>query len=585
MQRRSIKWRFILPFVALVLLMGTALSIFFSNRYTNSYYKDTRDTLTAEANLLAGEITQKSPGELSSSSLQALAERFATDLNSRVTVILPDGVVVAESDSDPAVLENHLFRPEVQQALNQGSGYNVRYSTTQKTQMIYVAVRQERDGRLEHIVRLSKPLAAVQTRVKEIRSVIVLGSLGTILLTILFSWVAAQRTLKPLIDLTKAANRITAGDYIDVPVLRSDNEINDLTRAFTRMSRQIRTQLDDLIGEKSKLEKIVERLMDGIIIITRSGQIELMNRAAGEFFGVDAKKAQGKDFIEMIQNYQAVELWQITLKSGLDQAAEIDLKQTLKYLSGMTTFLGTIKEGTVLLLLQDRTQHKRLEEMRQTFVSNVSHELRTPLTTLKALNETLQDCVETDPAAARRFIGHMDVEIDKLTQMVLEVLDLSRIESGRAEMKKAPTNVLDLLQPPMARMKPQADRAGIGLSIDYPKQLPGLNVDAEQLERVLMNLIHNAIKHTPIGGVITVSAEAAGNYMVIKVKDTGDGILPEDLPRIFERFYKTDQARASGGTGLGLAIAKHIVEAHGGVISAESSPGAGATFVISLPLE
>ncbi len=584
MFRRSIKWRFILPFLALILLMGIGLIIFFTDRYTKSYYEDTRTTLIAEANLLAGEISLLPQQEFTYSMLQGLAERFALELNTRVTIILPDGKVAAESESDPLLLENHLYRPEVQQALKTGNGFNIRYSKTRKTQMIYVAVLQTREGTAQTIVRLSRPLDVVQTRVSHIRSVIIIGSLGTMLLTFLFSLLAAQRSLRALTELTEAANRISAGDFTDLTLTGSDNEVADLTRAFTRMSWQIRTQLEALTVEKIKLEKIVDRLMDGIIIVNRSGQVEIMNRAAAAFFKLKKNDYKHNDFIEIIQNYQLVELWQKTLESQMDQITEIDLRQDQKHLLGLTTFLGTPREGTVLILLQDRTQIKKVEELRQTFVSNVSHELRTPLTTLKALQETLQDCIDSDPDAAKRFLGHMDIEIDKLTQMVLELLDLSRIESGRAEMRKTITDVKQLLQLPVERMKPQADRAGLSLIINCPPDLPMVNVDAEQIERVLMNLIHNSIKHTAPGGEIIVSAAISENQMMIKVSDNGEGISQQDLPRIFERFYKTDQARASGGTGLGLAIAKHIIEAHAGKIDADSRPGEGATFTITLPL-
>ena len=572
MFRRSIKWRFILPFLALILLMGIGLIIFFTDRYTKSYYEDTRTTLIAEANLLAGEISLLPQQEFTNSMLQGLAERFARELNTRVTIILPDGKVAAESESDPLLLENHLYRPEVQQALKTGNGFNIRYSTTRKTQMIYVAVLQTREGKAQTIVRLSRPLDVVQTRVSHIRSVIIIGSLGTMLLTFLFSLLVAQRSLRALTELTEAANRISAGDFTDLTLTDSDNEVADLTRAFTRMSWQIRTQLEALTVEKIKLEKIVDRLMDGIIIVNRSGQVEIMNRAAAAFFKLKKNDYKHNDFIEIIQNYQLVELWQKTLESQMDQITEIDLRQDQKHLLGLTTFLGTPREGTVLILLQDRTQIKKVEELRQTFVSNVSHELRTPLTTLKALQETLQDCIDSDPDAAKRFLGHMDIEIDKLTQMVLELLDLSRIESGRAEMRKTITDVKQLLQLPVERMKPQADRAGLSLIINCPPDLPMVNVDAEQIERVLMNLIHNSIKHTAPGGEIIVSAAITENQMMIKVSDNGEGISQQDLPRIFERFYKTDQARASGGTGLGLAIAKHIIEAHAGKIDADSRP-------------
>jgi two-component system phosphate regulon sensor histidine kinase PhoR len=203
---------------------------------------------------------------------------------------------------------------------------------------------------------------------------------------------------------------------------------------------------------------------------------------------------------------------------------------------------------------------------------------------MKVLTETLQQCVVSDPQNAERFLSLMDVEIDKLTQMVLELLELSRIESGRVEMRKTAINVMDLLIRPVDRMRLQAERSKLELRIEDPGGLPMVPVDSERMEQVLLNLIHNAIKHTPPGGKIILSAEVIGGEIIIKVKDTGEGIAEKDIPRIFERFYKTDQARASGGTGLGLAIAKHIVEAHRGRIWVESTEWQGATFFIALPL-
>lgn len=584
MIKRSIKWRFILPSVSILIAAGVGLSVYFSNTYTNSYYEDTREYLTAEANLLAAEVSLLPIGEADPQSLQMLAERYADHLNVRVTIILPDGEVVAESEYDLVRMENHLDRPEIKQVLAGGTGYSTRFSETSKAKLLYVAVGQKRNGTLERVIRLAKPLTVVEGRVRDIRNSIFIGGIIAILLTFLLSYFAARKTTEPIVKLTQAANGMAEGDFSLVPEPGADNEITDLTRAFSLMADQIQQQMETIGNEKKKLEKIVDRLMDGIIIVTRDGKIELMNQAAGSMFGVESANVEGQEFIKTMQLYQLAELWQNTLKNGKDQSSFIEFKAREKYLFGMSTFLSTLTEGTILILIQDRTKNRQLENMRQNFVSNVSHELRTPLTTMKALTETMQQCIGSDPQSAQHFLNLMDVEIDKLTQMVLELLDLSRIESGRVEMNKTSVNVLELLTPPVERMKLQADRAHVDLKVDRLETLPALYVDAEQIERVLLNIIHNAIKYTSPGGSITLSAEVIEGEMIIKINDTGEGISERDLPRIFERFYKTDQARSSGGTGLGLAIAKHIVEAHQGRIWVESKQGVGSTFFIALPL-
>ena len=237
-----------------------------------------------------------------------------------------------------------------------------------------------------------------------------------------------------------------------------------------------------------------------------------------------------------------------------------------------------------LLVFQDLTRVRKLETVRRDFVSNVSHELRTPLASLKALTETLQEGALEDPPAARRFLKRMETEIDNLTQMVRELLELSRIESGRIPLNRKPIDPCALAAPAVERLQVQAERAGLRLAMDCPDALPQVLADAERIEQVLVNLIHNAIKFTPAGGSIDLSAEQVADKVVFSVRDSGVGIPAEVLPRIFERFYKVDQARTGGGTGLGLSIARHIVDAHGGQIWAESKEKAGSTFSISLPL-
>lgn len=585
MRKRSILWRFILPFITIIVVTTISVLFLFSRQSRELFISDIRSTLNSEASLLAAELSQYADGEPDLDKLREIVKRYSNNLGLRVTIINQEGKVVAESAATAEMMVNHLNRPEVQQVLTNGNGFNIRYSTTLKTEMIYVAVGQMVDGQLRNIVRLAKPISIINERLNETRRVIILSGIVAILLVFAVTLITARRTIRPILQLTESARKITRGDFSQLPVPGTDNEINDLTRAFSKMASQLQLQISTISSQNANLETIVDRLMDGLIIVTREGYISMVNQTAKSLLGVNAQSGIGDDFIKTVQQYQLVELWQKTIESGQDQAMFIELKNRGRYILGMSTFLGTPQEGTVLILIQDRTKNRQLEELRQNFVSNVSHELRTPLSTLKALIETLQKCIHDDPFAAEKFLMMMDVEIDKLTQMVLELLDLSRIESGRVTMQKQTIAVKDLLKNPVERMQPQAERARIDLRFECQDGLPTLNVDVEQIERVLINIIHNAIKYTPQGGSIVVSAKQENNEILISVQDTGEGIDETDLPRIFERFYKTDQARASGGTGLGLSIAKHIIDAHQGRIWAESKKGSGSTFTIGLKIK
>jgi two-component system phosphate regulon sensor histidine kinase PhoR len=277
-------------------------------------------------------------------------------------------------------------------------------------------------------------------------------------------------------------------------------------------------------------------------------------------------------------------MWQRCQATGEGQSASFELGRKKLALEGIATLLGPLLPGSTLLLFQDVTRQRQTETIRRDFISNVSHELRTPLAALKALTETLQDGALNDPPAAQRFLGQMETEVDALSLMVSELLELSRIESGRVPLALKPTSPLEIIAPAYERLALQAKRAQLVLALACPDDLPPVLADAARVEQVVVNLLHNAIKFTPEGGCVTVSAEVQGKAVRFSVADSGIGIEPADLPRIFERFYKADRARSDRGTGLGLAIARHMVEAHGGRIWAESKPVQGSTFFFTIPL-
>jgi len=285
----------------------------------------------------------------------------------------------------------------------------------------------------------------------------------------------------------------------------------------------------------------------------------------------------------VMRHQELVDLWSET-KEGAPKTITLEIGKDPNFLQVIGIPLGSDLPGSSMLLFQDLTMVHKMETIRRDFISNVSHELRTPLASLKALADTMLDGALEDPPAARRFIERMDTEVDNLTLLVNELLELSRIESGKIAFEFQRILPCELLSSPCERMSLQANRVGLSLQLECPKDLPPVFADKNRIGQVTINLLHNAIKFTDPGGLLQVNARQEDDVVIFSVQDNGVGMAQKDLNRIFERFYKADRARAGGGTGLGLAISKHMVEAHGGEIWVESEEGVGTTFYFSIPI-
>jgi two-component system phosphate regulon sensor histidine kinase PhoR len=374
----------------------------------------------------------------------------------------------------------------------------------------------------------------------------------------------------------RAGETVTPKDHLpmDVPGLE------ELSNAVRSLAGAMQFQTATIEAARDELAAVLERMTDGVLIANGEGRITFLNPAAGRLFGM--QNGIGHTVAEVVRHHQMVEAWQRSLESGQEQSAAVELRGHRQFLQLFV--LPDQETGGSLLLLQDLTRVRQLESVRRDFISNVSHELRTPLASLKALAETLRDGALEDPPAARRFLGRIETEVDALTQMAQELLELTRIESGQVPLELKEIDPQKLLNSAADRMKAQAERAGLALKVEIPARLPAIQADGPRLEQVLVNLIHNAVKFTLAGGQVVLSAIVDGDFICFSVQDTGVGIPSDDLGRIFERFYKADRARSSGGTGLGLSISRHIVEAHGGKIWAESLEGRGSTFYFIIPV-
>lgn len=352
-----------------------------------------------------------------------------------------------------------------------------------------------------------------------------------------------------------------------------------LRRALRRSAEAHRAQSARL----AQGEAVIRQMSDGILVVTPDGRIGDLNPMAERLFGVTAAQVRGRTLAQGLRHHRVVALWQSCRESRAEQRDLFEIPATKRFVQVVATPLDAEDTPQVLLLLQDLTQVRRLETIRRDFVANLSHELRTPLAALQALAETLQGGALEDTQAARRFLQRILDEVAALNRLVQDLLDLARLESGRLGLQLSPQAPAELLRQAAERAALAAQEAGVTLHIQAPEDLPPVLADRQRILQVLANLLDNAIRFTPPGGSITLGAAATGPVVRFWVQDTGIGIPPEHLPRIFERFYKVDAARQRRGTGLGLAIARHIVEAHQGRIGAESQVGQGSRFWFTLP--
>lgn len=573
---RSIRWRIAWPYLLLFTITLTGLLWFTVRIIRREDLVRAGQQLTALATGLAKQSEDRFARHTGVRPFDELALKIADATRFDISFLDGEGELLGTSLANPP--ENSQTLPGVTRALTTGQGFEHDRNLLGAA----VAVVSQSDSRLG-IVQVQSSPAYFETDLTNLywlsAIAFLAGGLGILLLTGLVTDFSQQSVE----SLTIAVEQMQQGNFSHLAFPAAPGELAELRGALQAMAQQLGSQIDFLTSERGKLSAVLNQMTDGVMIVDVEGRVQLINPAAERLFQVSHSEGLGRSFVELVRYQQLIDLWR-KAKELARESMTLEIGPQHLFLQVVAIPLKVALPGSTMILFQDLTQLRRLETVRRDFVSNVSHELRTPLASLKALSETLLEGALDDPPAARRFIARMEIEIDNLAQMVNELLELSRIESGKVPIAFNRVRPYDLLRPSTERMVTQAERAGLNLVLDCDPNLQEVFADPDRITQVLINLIHNAIKFTPPGGKIAVSAYEEGDHIVFYVRDTGAGIARKDLGRIFERFYKADRARTGGGTGLGLSIARHMIESHGGYIWAESEEQVGSTFYFSLPV-
>ncbi|MBI3357285.1 MAG: extracellular solute-binding protein, partial [Nitrospirae bacterium] len=494
-------------------------------------------------------------------------------------------------------VENHRSRPEIQQALAMGHGQDIRASHTTGERTMYRAMvmTQPRDAQ-PIVVRVGLPMILLDREISQLQQNLILA-LGIAFLVALSLniWLANSIT-KPLSDITLAAQQLTSGHQTTPIKTTARDEVGLLASALNHMANQLRAKIDELSEDRAQLLAVLTSMVEGVMVLDYRGRILQINPALERMFGVSRAEARGRPCAELFRHQRLNDLVNAILRLRANHEDEIVLPLTGRCLQIEASATGgeLENEACVVLVFHDITGLRRLEKIRKDFVANVSHELRTPLTSIKGYVEALLDGAKDDPAASAKFLDIILKQSDRLNLILEDLLELSKIESGRVSFKEEPLDIRSVIERTLSMIKPLADKKGHRLVSLVDDQLPPVAGDEDRLVQVLTNLLDNAVKYTPEQGTITVAAHLipkqvqtgpTGHVVELTVTDSGIGIPEQDLPRVFERFYRVDKARSRemGGTGLGLSIVKHAIELMGGTVSVESRLGEGSRFVLWIP--
>ncbi|MCH2211346.1 MAG: ATP-binding protein [Fuerstiella sp.] len=582
-------WKLFASYTILNLLATITIVVIVSGWQTDQIVEQIKQRLHDSAALVRIDVAgglDEGPTECLQNHIRDLGQV----INTRITLVAMDGSVLADSNqrtvSDVVQMENHKDRLELVQAAKIGRGSSQRVSPTLGQPMLYVALRIGSLAEPVGLVRTALPMTTVLDEVAAVQGLIWLVAIFVSLAVAVLTWFLAARVVRPVQLLTTAAERIATGEYRQNLFLNNRDELDGLAKSFNRMAKQLNIRETQLRESSRRLVTVLEGMFEGVIALDGQEKVVLANAAAGRLLGFDPVEATGRPLLEVARNRAIHEV--LTLPADQQtQYVEIELDDDRNRVVGMNAAVLSSEHATRwILVLHDVTELRRLESLRQEFVANVSHELKTPLSSIKAYAETLRNGALNDTQNNRRFVAQIDEQAERLHELILDLLSIARIESGQRAFDIGAVMLCQTAKTCIAANEAVAVSKKINLVADGSPTDLEVKADEEGLRQILNNLIDNAIKYSPISSTVNVLWHVENATAVIQVSDTGQGIAPEFLPRVFERFFRVDKARsrALGGTGLGLSIVKHLAQSFGGSVDVRSQVGTGTVFTVRLPI-
>ncbi|QUI22723.1 HAMP domain-containing protein [Vallitalea pronyensis] len=568
-----------------IISVTMVVAIIISWHKGNEHIQETIQKDTQVQGILLLELLKKEP-EGEAIDFQAYANWYAEQANVRLTIIDKEGTVVADSDEDYQVMDNHAYRDEVAEALKGRTVSRIRYSKTIGIPYLYTAMPMDL-ANFDGVLRISVPLTTVKNSAMEMVRYVLYGILIGAIIAIVVAFLVTRRFMEPLKELTDAATRISEGDYDNKIYMRHNDERGKLAHAFNEMTIKLKLNMWNLRKRNEEFEAVLSSMINGLIAVDEQYHVFLANEQAKAILGVEGSLLD-KSIYEVIRNTTIYHVLEKSIEQQeyiVDDTIIADEKERVirVYANPIYKHKSASRTLGTLLVIQDVTDIRKLETMRKDFVSNVTHELNTPLTSIRGFVDTLKHGAISDEKIANRFLDIIDIETERLSLLIQDILSLSAIESTDQDKRVDEYDIKEIIDEVLDILEPKIKKKNIEIINDINQGLT-YRCNRDRIKQLFINLLDNAIKYTEKGQVgITCSRDEQG--LKIDIWDTGIGIEEEHIPRLFERFYRVDKGRSRnmGGTGLGLSIVKHIVELYKGRIDVVSRVGEGSRFVIFLP--
>jgi two-component system phosphate regulon sensor histidine kinase PhoR len=588
--RLNLFWKFSFAFLALLVSVLLAVDFFAERALRGDYERTGFEKLAAIARIAQARPPQWSPASPGQAENLAPLRDWVAQMaasGARITVIAPDGRVLADSQSDAQSMENHANRPEILEAMAKGDGRSIRHSVTIHRDLLYYAVRQDTSAGPATFLRFALPLEAVDEVLGSFRRRLWLASVFILLIAGGISLLFSRSFTGRVERLKDFSRRVAEGDFRPLPRDGSGDAVEALGISLNRTAARLDRTIQTLTEERNLSSAILGSMVEGVAVVSGSERLVFANPGFAEILGLDVPPTSGSALVEIVRQTELLEAVRKVLAGEPRVQSEIVTGTLRQHYFAIT--VAAVRAGDTsgaVVVLHDITELRKLERVRRDFVANVSHEFRTPLTAIQGFAETLLAGAIDDSQNRTRFLEIILEHSRRLARLTEDLLVLSKMDAERLELEIRRLGVSQLIESCLETAQRRGAEKDLRISVNLPPNLPDIAGDRRRLAEVLQNLLDNAIQYTLPGGQIIVSAESAEKEITLTVSDTGIGIPKADQPRIFERFYRVDVARSreAGGTGLGLAIAKHLVEVHGGRLWVDSEIGQGSQFHFSVPL-